>query len=361
MHILSDSIPSTNIKIIELFNKIESGSLILNPEFQRKLVWKKQHKYHFIETILMNYPFPEVYLASADIDVNSIKSREIVVDGQQRLSTIVDYIKGVGDFENQFKIKPFFNLSDEEKKRFLNYLVTVKDLKDMEPEVVKEIFKRINNTEYSLNFIEKTNAQYGDGEFILYAKTLIEKDFVFDSEMTDMKISDEDKKIINDFFNENDIYSENDVKRMYALQQVMSIISTIIYGDYFSRFIIVNEYIEKYNNSFEEYYRITETLKKVILFINNLNLDKKSYWFNKANIFTLIVEFSKKDLSILDSASIKTKLLSIEEDYKKYFADIDLENIPEDLKKYFEFAKEGLNEKKAREHRAKVIKEYVLN
>lgn len=118
MHILSESIPSTNIKIIELFNKIESGNLVLNPDFQRKLVWKKQHKYHFIETILMNYPFPEVYLASSDIDVNSITSKEIVVDGQQRLSTIVDYIKGVGDFNNQFKIKPFFKLEDEEKKDF---------------------------------------------------------------------------------------------------------------------------------------------------------------------------------------------------------------------------------------------------
>lgn len=356
MHILSESIPSTNIKIIELFNKIESGNLVLNPDFQRKLVWKKQHKYHFIETILMNYPFPEVYLASSDIDVNSITSKEIVVDGQQRLSTIVDYIKGVGDFNNQFKIKPFFKLEDEEKKRFLNYLVTVKDLKDMSPEVVKEIFKRINHTEYSLNFVEKTNAQYGDGEFILYSKALIEKDFELDAEMTDMKLNPADKSIINEFFNDNDIYSENDIKRMYALQQVMSIISTIIYGDYFSRFNVVNEFIEKYNKEFEQYIEITEKLKDVIEFMNKLNLDKKSYWFNKANIFTLIVELSKNDLRTLDPLIIRDKLLEIEELYKRYFAGIDLDNISDDFKKYFEFAKEGLNEKKAREHRGKVIR-----
>lgn len=226
----------------------------------------------------------------------------------------------------------------------------------MSPEVVKEIFKRINHTEYSLNFVEKTNAQYGDGEFILYSKALIEKDFELDAEMTDMKLNPADKSIINEFFNDNDIYSENDIKRMYALQQVMSIISTIIYGDYFSRFNVVNEFIEKYNKEFEQYIEITEKLKDVIEFMNKLNLDKKSYWFNKANIFTLIVELSKNDLRTLDPLIIRDKLLEIEELYKRYFAGIDLDNISDDFKKYFEFAKEGLNEKKAREHRGKVIR-----
>ena len=78
---LSESIPSSNVKIIELYNKIENGKLQPHPDFQRKLVWKKQHKFHFIGTILLNYPFPEIYIASSEIDVDSLEAKEIVVDG----------------------------------------------------------------------------------------------------------------------------------------------------------------------------------------------------------------------------------------------------------------------------------------
>ena len=142
---LLESIPSTNVKIIELYNKIDSGSLIINPDFQRKLVWKKQQKFHFIETILMNFPFPEVYVASADIDVENITASEVVVDGQQRLSTIVDYIQGKGDFRKQTRVKGFVDLTTNEKKVFLNYFVSVRDLKNIDADLVKEIFMRINN------------------------------------------------------------------------------------------------------------------------------------------------------------------------------------------------------------------------
>ena len=63
---LKESIPSNSLKIIDLYNKIESEFLDISPDFQRKLVWKKQHKYAFIQTILLNYPFPEVYIASGN-------------------------------------------------------------------------------------------------------------------------------------------------------------------------------------------------------------------------------------------------------------------------------------------------------
>jgi len=70
---LKESIPSNSVKIIELYNKIDSEILDTSPDFQRKLVWKKQHKYAFIDTILLNYPFPEVYIASSIMDLENLK------------------------------------------------------------------------------------------------------------------------------------------------------------------------------------------------------------------------------------------------------------------------------------------------
>lgn len=46
---LKNSIPSNSVKLIELYNKIISGALITGPDYQRKLVWKKQHKFSLLK------------------------------------------------------------------------------------------------------------------------------------------------------------------------------------------------------------------------------------------------------------------------------------------------------------------------
>ena len=84
--------PSSNKKIVELYNMMKTGELVLHPDFQRKLVWNNRHKENFIETILRGFPFPEIYFADGDLDLESMKSQTLVVDGQQRLSTIYQYI-----------------------------------------------------------------------------------------------------------------------------------------------------------------------------------------------------------------------------------------------------------------------------
>lgn len=355
---LTASIPSSNLKVIELYNKIDSGNLIINPDFQRKLVWKKQHKYHFIETILKNFPFPEVYIASSSIDVENLLASEIVVDGQQRLSTIVDYIKGQGDFVRQKAILAFKDLDTESKKDFLNYMVSVRDLKDLHLDDIKDIFKRINNTEYSLNAVEKKNAQYGDGEFMIFCKQIVESEEVH-SEDTEVIIDEEERKLIIDFWMQNNIFTENDSNRMIALQFVATLITTLLEPDYFHRNSKTMDYIEKYNNEFQEYISVFKRLKIIIDFIIKLEFNKNSYWFNKPNIFTLIVELDKFEIEKIDLNILKKALVKMEEESIKYFANIEIEKISDDHKKYFEYAKQGINDKNQRLHRAQVVSDLV--
>lgn len=86
-----------NKKISELYKRVREGSLILQPDFQRKFVWNTSHKEDFIETILNGLPFPEIYTAQTGVDIAKIETQEVVVDGQQRLSTIVQYIRHYTD------------------------------------------------------------------------------------------------------------------------------------------------------------------------------------------------------------------------------------------------------------------------
>jgi len=357
---LMESVPSTNVKIIELYNKIESGGLVIDPDFQRKLVWKKQHKFHFIDTILMNFPFPEVYVASAEIDVENITASEIVVDGQQRLSTIVDYIKAKGDFKDQNRVKRFEELTTDEKKVFLNYFVSVRDLKNLDPEIVKEIFMRINNTEYSLNTIEKLNAQYGDSEFIIFCKQIVDAEFEPKETDTDSILSNDFREKANEILLKSKVFNDNDVRRMSNLQYMMTLVSTLIESEYFNRNSRVQNYIEIYNISFDRKLAVENLLSKAFDVISDLNFNTSSYWYSKSNFFSLVIELTKSEIETINIPELKSRLEDLECKSKKYFAGIKDDITTSDEIRYFEFAKEAVNEKSARTHRADIIKNIIV-
>lgn len=361
-HKLISSIQSNSYKIVELYNKIEAGSLITGPIFQRNLVWKKQHKYAFIQTILLNYPFPEVYIASQQLDVDSLKAIEIVVDGQQRLTTIVEYVKGGGDFAQQTKVKPFNTLSIEEKKEFLNYPVSVKDLKDLQQDTIIQIFKRINSTNYALNDNEVLNAEYGGGEFAYFAKQLVDGEYVVDENSTDIVVPLEERKSVVSFFTDNKVFSDNDIKRMFDSQYIMLLSATILEGAYFGRSTKIETYLERYNSEFSNYKLVLAKILNAIKIIRRLSLSPKSYWFNKANLFTLIIELQNVKEDDLDLNLLETKLLELEKKVDLYFNADDEEgirHITEDERRYFEVARQGSHEIAAREHRGKVISKII--
>ena len=358
---LKSSIPSNSVKLIDLYNKITTDSLITGPYFQRKLVWKKQHKFAFIETILLNFPFPEIYIASAEVDVENLKTREVVVDGQQRLTTIVDYIQAKNDFSNQNKITSFDELTIDEKKDFLNYSITVKDLKDIGDDNIKEVFKRINSTNYSLNTNEVLNAEFGGSEFAIFCKQLVDYEYNPNIKETDIIIEEDIKNKIINFFNKNFVFSNNDIKRMFDSQYIMLIISTFLEGGYFSRSTKINYYLEKYNLSFENYNIQLELLKNSINIIEDLKFSKNSYWFNKANLFTLLVELRNTQKNKINLEILESKLLEFEDKVDLYFNgdENDVKLLSQDEIKYFEVSRQGSHELSAREHRGKVIKKII--
>lgn len=359
---LTSFVQSNSYKIVELYNKLDSGTLITDPEFQRNLVWKKQHKYNFIQTILLNYPFPEVYIASEQIDVENLKAKEIVVDGQQRLTTIVEYIKGIGDFDGVIPITKFDDLSLEDKKAFLNYPVSVKDLKDLDMDTIKQIFQRINSTNYALNSNEKLNAEYGGGEFAYFAKQLTSLDFVVESTYTDVVIDEDVRNEIITFFKDYNVFTDNDIKRMFDSQFIMLLAATILDGDYFGRNSKIKHYLETYNEEFANYDIPLEKLSNSINIIKRLGLDEKSYWLNKANLFTLLIELRDIDLEKIDYTIFETQLWELERKFDLYFnasSEEELEGIIDDEKKYFEYARQGSHELQARKHRGEVIRRII--
>lgn len=97
---------------------LNNEKLLLKPFFQRKLVWRKEHKIEFIKTILYNYPFPE-FIFQMLLMTKICWGLNGFIDGQQRINAIYEYFNSDGDFKiANSKIPSFDSLDDTQKKEF---------------------------------------------------------------------------------------------------------------------------------------------------------------------------------------------------------------------------------------------------
>lgn len=67
-----------------------NGGAFLIPEFQRQFVWTLSHASKFIESLLMGLPVPGIFLYKM-----AESNQHLVIDGQQRLTALQSYYKGV--------------------------------------------------------------------------------------------------------------------------------------------------------------------------------------------------------------------------------------------------------------------------
>ncbi|HRY52286.1 MAG TPA: DUF262 domain-containing protein [Candidatus Portnoybacteria bacterium] len=322
---------STDKKLLELFNDLNDKKLILRPKFQRNLVWNDRHKEKFIETILLKLPFPEVYFCDGDMNMESRELTRHVVDGQQRLNAIYNYIKG--DLKCK-TIKSFNDLDEKEQRDFFNYNVVVRDLGDIDDERIKQIFERINSVNYALNATEIRKALY-DGEFISVAKNIS---------------GDKILEKIN-------VFSENQLSRMKDIELILLIMSTIETNGYFTRDYEVGNLISGLNDDYPNKNKIKRDILDVFRLIIKLNLPSDSIWFRLSSFFTLTIELIKyksKEGKLLSVKALKNKLLKLE----KALETNKNKNIEtNEYAKYYYYVYQATASKAARIFRGKIVEE----
>lgn len=81
------------ISIQSLYRSYRDGSLIVNRQYQRKLVWTIAEKQKLIDSILKDYPLPLFLLAEKPGNETGKPAKLEVIDGMQRLNAIFGYIE----------------------------------------------------------------------------------------------------------------------------------------------------------------------------------------------------------------------------------------------------------------------------
>jgi Protein of unknown function DUF262 len=141
----------------------KQNALILNPAFQRRAVWNDKAKSYLIDTILRGKPIPKVFMRQ-QINPSTKSSVRDVVDGQQRLRTILSYIKDgfkVSKLQNPLYGGLFFSqLPEEASTQFLSYEISADLLTNLPDNEILDIFGRLNSYAVILNEQEKINATH---------------------------------------------------------------------------------------------------------------------------------------------------------------------------------------------------------
>jgi hypothetical protein len=184
----------------------EAGRLQITPKFQRRGVWTPKQRSYFIDTMLQSYPAPPLYFRNVyDIEKNSVVHE--VVDGQQRIRTILDYFDGhyaiAGNLDVPYGGLKYGQLSKDQKLTLMTYKFNCETFEAISDREVIGVFRRMNTYSTPLSAQELRHGRFF-GPFRQACEGLAEEHL--------------------EFWRTNKIVSEKKISRMMEVQLTSEIL-----------------------------------------------------------------------------------------------------------------------------------------
>ncbi|MFA9423870.1 MAG: DUF262 domain-containing protein [Sedimentibacter sp.] len=324
----------------EVFDDFSKGRLFVDTTYQRRKVWLPQDKIRLIETILLDLIIPEVFFWPADINAETGDMFMHIVDGQQRINSIVEFISGEFQLDSKYLMdkdiiercsnKYFADLGNADKERIWKYNISVVNIDSSFTKTdITQMFYRLNLTNYSLNPQEKRNSKesvFGDAAEALSSL---------------------------DFWKECRVFSSADAKRMKDIEYCCSIYILANEG------VVdqtnskkINDYYDDYSETFDEDKRLTNKIETAMDMIKSLN-DKTTLSFvsKKAQMYTLFsFVFKLIDSGLQCSNEVFERFKLFVSAYNRFrnefdidFRNVNMRKTNEDIKKYKLASSEGIN------------------
>lgn len=325
------------------------GNLNLDPPYQRKSAWTHEIRQYFLDTIFRNYPCPAVFIHN-ETDDNG-KTTYNVVDGKQRLKTILDFAHDkipIGNkfFDSSLAGKLFSEITVEQKRTFWDYAIVVDTVHLANIDIISDIFDRLNRNTIKLNEQELRHAKYS-GWFI-----------------TDTENEAEDP-----FWKKIKIGTVAKARRMHDIQIIselmMIILERKIVG--FSHNHITDTYA-KYNHiedleteiMMDTYRKEKERIKGVILDMINKRKEISEWIGITANLYVLWATIALEKIPSLEQftdryVDLMQKVYSIAGDV----SEDKMAGMDSDAYAYYDSIRGTNTDLKHREQRIAALKRYV--
>lgn len=263
--------------VTEFVNRLRVSEYFVDRSFQRRLVWTARQKVRLLETVLIDYPMPEVYLWEQSPDIETGLQKSSIVDGQQRLTTLRQFLgnewpltKSYLNTENQdadYTGKYWKDLSADRKSQILQYNINARRIPSIVPkEQIRLIFARLNETDKSLNPQELRNATF-HGEFLLASEEIAD--------------CEEMKKL--------DLFTVNDARRMKDIEFASQLLGFerrgIVDDDTESMNSLYDNFSDIYENRSEDIRRVQKSLSRIDILLADSTA--RALFTSQNNIYTL--------------------------------------------------------------------------
>lgn len=332
------------MSIAVLFREYQNGNIILTPQYQRNPVWSKTNKIYLIDSILKNFPLPKFFMETETRnELGKIVYK--VIDGQQRIRAILDFLFGdlrldpryhpfPEQLPEEWRSKTFQQLTSLEQNNFWRYEIAVEELSDSSKEEIKDMFIRLNKNTVKLNNQELRHAQY-EGDFIKMVEQLAKEH--------------------NSFFTDNKIFTYSNISRMMDVEYISELLVSLMYGIQHKKESLNKHYAE--NEIMDEAFKtwVPKRFKSIIEHITEIfgkslpstRFKNKSDFYS---LFRLLFETNKEKYSYNGTinSELKNVLLFVTSHATE---DTKIEV----MRKYWESTREGSDTLKNREYRNEVL------
>lgn len=321
------------------------GNLTIRPPYQRKPIWTAKQKCYLIESILMNLPVPEIYVQQSTTPEG--KTTYAIVDGQQRIRTVLQFVgseidpqeQGANKFvldklgaDSPWRNFAFSELRDDVKTKFYEYKFAVRYLNTNNDEEVREMFERLNKYLSPLKAQEIRNAIY-TGPFFKLAEKLAD----------------------NEYWAENLIVTAAAIRRMIDVEFMSELLIGVLHGPQGGSAKVIDEYYrqyEDYEGEFPEQRRVQRLFDETLKTVQKIFPDiKGTRWGNKTDFYTLFVALA----SLLRSNTLPArKIPQVRIALNKFAKEVDRRLADEEVKvekdvvDYVRAVEKGANDKQRR-------------
>jgi hypothetical protein len=268
-----DYLRTTTLSASAIKRLSDQEQLELKPPFQRNPVWLEGQKSYLIDTILNGFPVPELYMQIVQ-DQSGFETH-IVVDGQQRLTALLDFIAGeyvLSGLEASWNDSSFEDLTKDQKMLIFSYNFVVRVLPEMSSEQIRAIFQRLNRNVVALSRQELRHATYW-GDFI----QSMERIATFS------------------FWRSSGIFTTNEVRRMLDVEFISELAIATLHGVQ-NKKTSLERWYAVYEAEYEDQEKVETTFTKVLGEIEQLipNLGR-SRWSKKSDFYSLFLYLAQRE------------------------------------------------------------------
>jgi hypothetical protein len=332
-----DRVDYQPIIVQDLINWDKGEELDISPWYQRRGVWTTPQKAYLINTLFEQKPVPTLYFRHT-VDLEKDKSLREVVDGQQRIRAILDYIeeKYSAFHPAHGKKVKYSTLNDVQKRALRETKLSGGFLLGADDSDVIEIFGRLNSVAKTLNAQEKRNAMYS-GEF---------KQFCLKQAASRVHL-----------WRDLEIFTANDIARMREMEFLSDIVLNFIRG--LSDFSAdrLNKIYHEYDDAFPDSAKLEKRLDACFSKIAGLPAEtiKGTIFSRQPVFFSLILAIDETNPRI-NLTKLNEAILEID---NRFNSDLPVSDRPKRDAEFYEACRASTQRISTRKIRHNYISSYL--